>query len=227
MSMNMHIGEARLGYLRSRPVLNRQHVSLRAQRAMDCLICVLAAPFAVLVGLAVVFFIKLDGGPAFYSQCRIGWGGQPFRCLKFRSMVLDADDRLKDVLERDPSARAEWENYQKLARDPRITPIGKFIRSTSLDELPQLINVWRGEMSIVGPRPIMTDQIELYGEHFHDYCALRPGITGLWQITGRNNCTFAERVRLDMEYARTWSVARDIRIILLTVPAVLAGKGAR
>jgi exopolysaccharide production protein ExoY len=194
---------------------------------MDCVICLLAAPFAIAGGLIIALLIKLDGGPAFYSQRRIGRGGQPFDCLKFRSMVLDADERLQDVLARDPLARAEWEDYQKLARDPRITRIGKLIRATSLDELPQLINVWRGEMSIVGPRPIMTDQIALYGEHFGDYCTLRPGITGLWQIAGRNNCTFAERVRLDMEYARTWSILRDIQIILLTIPAVLARKGAR
>ncbi|HEX4158035.1 MAG TPA: sugar transferase [Rhizomicrobium sp.] len=194
---------------------------------MDCMICLLAAPFAIAVGLVIAVLIRLDGGPAFYLQRRIGLGGQPFNCLKFRSMILGADERLQEVLAHDPVARAEWEDYQKLAHDPRITPIGKLIRATSLDELPQLINVWRGEMSIVGPRPIMTDQIALYGEHFGDYCALRPGITGLWQVAGRNNCTFAERVQLDMEYARTWSLLRDIQIILLTIPAVLVGKGAR
>jgi lipopolysaccharide/colanic/teichoic acid biosynthesis glycosyltransferase len=225
--MNMHIGEARLGYLRSRPAPHLRHVSLGYQRIMDCAICVLAAPFAIALGLIIALFIKLDGGPAFYSQRRIGLGGQPFNCLKFRSMVLDADVRLQEVLACNPLARAEWDDYQKLVQDPRITRIGKLIRATSLDELPQLVNVWRGEMSIVGPRPIMTDQIALYGECFNDYCTLRPGITGLWQIAGRNNCTFAERVRLDMEYARTWSVLRDVRIILLTVPAVIAGSGAR
>jgi|ERR1700722_47078 exopolysaccharide production protein ExoY len=225
--MNMDIGEARSGYRRSHSAPHLRHISLSSQRIMDCVICLLAAPFAIAVGLVIALLIKLDGGPAFYSQLRIGLGGQPFNCHKFRSMILGADERLRDVLALDPLARAEWEHYQKLARDPRVTRIGKLIRATSLDELPQLINVWRGEMSIVGPRPIMTDQVGLYGEHFGDYCALRPGITGLWQIGGRNNCTFAERVRLDMEYARTWSMLRDVRIILLTVPAVLAGKGAR
>lgn len=194
---------------------------------MDRIICLLSAPIALALGLVIAVLIKLDGGSVFYSQRRVGLGGRSFNCLKFRSMVPDADARLQDVLARDPVAWAEWQNYQKLARDPRITPIGKLIRATSLDELPQLINVWRGEMSVVGPRPIMTDQIALYGEHFVDYCALRPGITGLWQIAGRNNCTFAERIRLDMEYARTWSLLRDIQIIFLTIPAVLAGKGAR
>jgi lipopolysaccharide/colanic/teichoic acid biosynthesis glycosyltransferase len=225
--MNMHIGEVPLGYRRARPALYPRQVSLGYQRVMDCMICLLAAPFAIAVGLVIAVLIRLDGGPAFYLQRRIGLGGQPFNCLKFRSMILGADERLQEVLAHDPVARAEWEDYQKLAHDPRITPIGKLIRATSLDELPQLINVWRGEMSIVGPRPIMTDQIALYGEHFGDYCALRPGITGLWQVAGRNNCTFAERVQLDMEYARTWSLLRDIQIILLTIPAVLVGKGAR
>lgn len=224
--MNMHTGEARLGYVGSR-LASHPNISLTSQRVMDCVICLLAAPFAIAIGLVLAILIRLDGGPVFYSQRRVGLGGQPFGCLKFRSMVTDADARLEDLLAHDAVARVEWENYQKLAQDPRITRVGKFIRATSLDELPQLINVWRGEMSIVGPRPIMTDQIALYGEHFADYCTLRPGITGLWQIAGRNNCTFAERVHFDMEYARTWSMLRDIKIIFLTIPAVLAAKGAR
>jgi exopolysaccharide production protein ExoY len=225
--MNMHIGEAPLGYIRARPALHLRRVPLGYQRVMDCIVCLLAAPFAFAIGLVIALLIKLDGGPAFYWQRRIGLGGQSFNCLKFRSMVLDADERLQDVLAVNPQARAEWDHFQKLALDPRITRIGKLIRATSLDELPQLINVWRGEMSIVGPRPIMTDQIGLYGEYFGDYCTLRPGITGLWQIGGRNNCSFAERVRLDMEYARTWSLRQDIQIIFLTIPAVLGCKGAR
>lgn len=225
--MNMQVGEAPVGYFRTRSAPHAQRVSLAYQRIMDCVICLLCAPFAVAVGFVIALLIKVDGGSAFYSQRRIGLGGRTFHCFKFRSMVPGADERLQEVLAQDPVARAEWDNYQKLARDPRITPIGKLIRATSLDELPQLINVWRGEMSIVGPRPIMTEQIALYGENFGDYCALRPGITGLWQIAGRNNCTFAERVRLDMEYAQTWSVLRDLQIIVLTIPAVLAGRGAR
>ncbi|HEX3665622.1 MAG TPA: sugar transferase [Rhizomicrobium sp.] len=225
--MTMHVGDAPAACLRTRSAMRPQRESLAAQRFMDCVICLLAVPFAIVVGLFIALLIRLDGGPVFYSQRRVGRGGQSFDCLKFRSMVPDADERLQEVLARDTITRAEWENYQKLANDPRITRIGKLIRATSLDELPQLLNVWRGEMSIVGPRPIMVDQISLYGEHFGDYCTLRPGITGLWQITGRNECTFAERVRLDMEYASNWSVLRDIQIVILTIPAVLAGKGAR
>jgi len=201
--------------------------TLLAQRFVDCLVCVLAAPFALTIAAAIAFLIRLDGGAAVFSQRRVGLGGRPFNCLKFRSMVPDADEQLETMLARDEAARSEWERYQKLASDPRITPIGKLIRASSLDELPQLLNVWRGEMSIVGPRPILLEQIALYGDSFRAYCTIRPGITGLWQIGGRNNCTFAERVRLDMQYVCTRSVLRDLRIIVLTIPAVFARKGAR
>jgi exopolysaccharide production protein ExoY len=225
--MNTEAGEAQLGCIRSLGSRKSQRVPLPVQRALDCVICLLAAPLALLVGAVIAFLIRLDGGRALYSQRRIGLGGRSFDCLKFRSMVPDAEERLAQLLSSNPSARVEWDRFQKLAEDPRITRLGKMIRATSLDELPQLVNVWRGDMSIVGPRPIMADQIALYGESFQYYCMLRPGITGLWQIAGRNNCTFAERVNLDMEYARTWSVLNDLRIIILTIPAVLARKGAR
>src|SRR5580658_8034761 len=120
--MSMHVGEARIGYVRTRLALDSRHVSLGSQRAMDCIICLIAAPFAVAVGLIIALLIKLDGGTAFYLQRRVGLGGQPFNCLKFRSMVVDADERLLEVLAHDPAARAEWESYQKLTQDPRITP---------------------------------------------------------------------------------------------------------
>jgi lipopolysaccharide/colanic/teichoic acid biosynthesis glycosyltransferase len=188
---------------------------------------VLIAPFALAIGAVIAFLVRLDGCPALYSQQRVGLGGRLFHCLKFRSMVPGADERLEKMLACDSTARAEWESYQKLAEDPRITRLGKLIRAFSLDELPQLINVWRGEMSIVGPRPILVEQIARYGDSFPAYCSMRPGITGLWQIGGRNNCTFAERVRYDMHYARTRSVLTDARIIALTIPAVFTRKGAR
>lgn len=225
--MNTEVGNARLDCVRNIGSRKERRVPLPVQRTLDCLICLLAAPLALLVGAIIAFLIRLDGGPALYSQRRIGLGGRPFDCLKFRSMVPDAEARLQQLLASSPPARAEWDRFQKLGEDPRITRLGKLIRAFSLDELPQLANVWRGDMSIVGPRPIMADQIALYGESFQYYCLLRPGITGLWQIAGRNNCTFAERVNLDMEYARTWSVLNDLRIIVLTIPAVLARKGAR
>ena len=185
------------------------------------------APVALPIGAILAFLTRLDGGPAIYAQRRVGLGGRVFNCLKFRSMVHGADGHLEALLASDAAARAQWESYQKLAVDPRITTLGRLIRAFSLDELPQFINVWRGEMSIVGPRPIMADQVRLYGEDFPVYCTMRPGITGLWQIGGRNNCTFAERVSLDMQYARSWSVLKDLRILMLTVPAVFARKGAR
>lgn len=225
--MDMHVGEVPLAYARVTVIRGDASASLSAQRFVDCLICILTAPFAVIVGVLISVLIRLDGGPAVYSQLRVGLGGRPFSCLKFRSMVRDADQRLESLLARDAAVREEWGYYQKLGSDPRITWIGRFIRSFSLDELPQLLNVWRGEMSIVGPRPIMADQIALYGEGFRTYCGLRPGITGLWQVEGRSNCTFADRVRLDMQYARSRSMLQDLRIIVLTVPAVFARRGAR
>jgi lipopolysaccharide/colanic/teichoic acid biosynthesis glycosyltransferase len=225
--MSTRIGEVHFN--RSPYVVSRPDVrgAVRAKRILDIAICLVAAPLTLLIGLLIAFFTALDGGAIFYSQTRIGKDGRPFSCLKFRSMVIDADARLEQVLAANVDIRREWELYQKLADDPRITRFGNFIRTFSLDELPQLINVWRGEMSIVGPRPIMADQIALYGEQFGIYCAMRPGITGLWQISGRNETTFAERVRLDTQYVKAWSFLRDIEIVLLTLPAVMERRGAR
>ncbi|HEY5048983.1 MAG TPA: sugar transferase [Rhizomicrobium sp.] len=197
------------------------------KRIVDLLICLLAAPFVLAAGVMIALALKLDGGSVFYAQPRVGANGRPFACLKFRSMVRDADERLRQVLAGDPQAREEWQLYQKLTDDPRVTWFGRFLRASSLDELPQLINVWRGDMSVVGPRPIMLDQVALYGENFGNYCAVKPGITGLWQISGRNQRTFAERVRLDAQYADSWSLAGDARIILLTLPVVFARRGAK
>ncbi len=225
--MVMQSGDVGLGHVVVAGVSRAPSASLAAQWILDCLVCVLAAPFALTIGAVIAFLVRLDGFPALYSQQRIGLDGRGFHCLKFRSMIPGADECLERVLACDPDARGQWESFQKLAKDPRITQLGKFIRAFSLDELPQLINVWRGEMSIVGPRPILAEQIARYGDSFPAYCSLRPGITGLWQVGGRNNCTFAERVRLDMHYARTRSVLTDMRIIFLTIPAVFARKGAR
>ncbi|HEY3779027.1 MAG TPA: sugar transferase [Rhizomicrobium sp.] len=225
--MSVQTSDISLGPPRRLVHVRRRPASLFRQRLVDCIICFFAMPLAVALGGVIALSIRLDGGPALYSQRRVGHGGRIFNCLKFRSMVLNADERLEEVLAADPSAREQWERYQKLEDDPRITPLGRILRACSLDELPQLINVCRGEMSIVGPRPILTEQVLLYGESFPEYCRLRPGITGLWQIAGRNKFTFAERVRLDMQYAKSWSVWSDLRIILLTIPAVLAGRGAK
>ena len=185
---------------------------------------VFAAPFL----LPAMFLIhRHDGGPAIFAQDRIGHGGRIFRCYKLRSMVIDSAERLEHLLATDPEARAEWEATQKLTNDPRITRLGKFLRKSSLDELPQLWNILRGDMSIVGPRPIVHNEISKYGTDFIYYTDVRPGLTGLWQVSGRSDTTYDERVALDVKYVREWSFVRDMKVIVKTIPAILASKGAR
>jgi lipopolysaccharide/colanic/teichoic acid biosynthesis glycosyltransferase len=225
--MNAPVGDVSLRISESELTRSGLGVSTSAKRIVDLLICLLAAPFVLVVGMPIALILKLDGGNIVYAQPRVGANGRQFACLKFRSMVRNADDRLRQMLAADAGALEEWTRFQKLSNDPRITWFGRFLRAYSLDELPQFVNVLRGEMSIVGPRPIMIDQIELYGEQFTAYCAMRPGITGPWQVSGRNERTFAERIRLDSEYAKTWSLAGDLKIMMLTLPAVLAGRGAK
>lgn len=166
-----------------------------------------------------------DRGPIFFGQHRIGMNGRKFRCLKFRSMAVDAERRLAELLATDPLAREEWHRLHKLTRDPRITPIGRFLRLSSLDELPQLINVLRGEMSIVGPRPIVQEECARYGRYIADYCRVRPGLTGMWQVSGRNDTSYRRRVALDVCYCRNFSLFMDMKILLLTVPAVVKAHG--
>ena len=198
-----------------------------AVRLLDMLIAsavlIFLAPLLLLVA-ALVFIV--DPGPIFFAHRRLGRDGRTFPCLKFRSMVVDSEQRLKDLLATSEDARAEWARDFKLRRDPRITPIGNFLRKTSIDELPQLLNVLRGEMSIVGPRPIVEGEIERYGRYFADYSRVKPGITGLWQVSGRNNVHYRRRVALDVTYARNKSLALDLRILMMTVPAVLLAKGS-
>jgi lipopolysaccharide/colanic/teichoic acid biosynthesis glycosyltransferase len=225
--MNAPVGDVSLRISESELTRSGLGVSTSAKRIVDLLICLLAAPFVLVVGMPIALILKLDGGNIVYAQPRVGANGRQFACLKLRSMVRNADDRLRQMLTADAGALEEWTRFQKLSNDPRITWFGRFLRAYSLDELPQFVNVLRGEMSIVGPRPIMIDQIELYGEQFTAYCAMRPGITGPWQVSGRNERTFAERIRLDSEYAKTWSLAGDLKIMMLTLPAVLAGRGAK
>lgn len=186
------------------------------------LLLFLFAPlFIVLASL-----VRRDGGPAFYRHTRIGAGGKHFVCIKFRTMVTNADAVLRECLARDPAAAQEWRETQKLRSDPRITPIGRFLRQTSFDELPQLINVLRGEMSLVGPRPIVEAEIVRYGEHIGEYYSTRPGITGLWQVSGRSNVSYDQRVQLDRWYARNWTLWHDVAILVKTIPAVLRRDGA-
>jgi undecaprenyl-phosphate galactose phosphotransferase len=176
--------------------------------------------------LIISFLIRRGGGRAIYGHSRVGADGREFRCLKFRSMMVDADRVLQELFERDPGARIEWEKDFKLKDDPRITRIGAFLRRTSLDELPQLINVLKGDMSLVGPRPVVRDELQRYGEQVGYYLQVRPGMTGLWQVSGRNDVTYATRVGLDVWYVKNWSLWTDIIILLKTWPAVFGRMGA-
>jgi len=198
-----------------------------AKRALDIIGAgvglVLLAPFFLIVALMV----RADGGPAFFAHQRVGRGGKLFGCLKFRSMVVDSQARLEALLANDPAARAEWEATRKLKNDPRITRIGRFLRSTSLDELPQLINVLRGEMSLVGPRPVQEAEIDrYYGASAAHYMAVRPGITGLWQVSGRSETSYESRVALDVAYVSRPSLLADLSILLRTPVAVVSRRGA-
>lgn len=184
---------------------------------------VLILPVIGLIAIA----IKLDSpGPIFYRQMRIGQGGRRFKAWKFRSMVWDAEQALQVHLDQNPELAIAWHQERKLKRDPRITRVGRFLRYTSLDELPQLWNILRGEMSLVGPRPIVDEEVPRYGEMFSLYTKVTPGLTGLWQVSGRNNVSYQERVNLDAYYVRNWSVWLDLYILLRTFWVVLSGEGA-
>jgi exopolysaccharide production protein ExoY len=210
---------------RGRVVAGRDYSALC--RAFDIIVALLAIVFTapLLIAVAAGVFLT-DGGPPVFAHQRIGRNGRSFRCFKFRSMVVDAEARLAALLARDPVAWRDWERDHKLRRDPRITRIGDFLRKSSVDELPQLFNVLRGEMSIVGPRPIVTAEVARYGARFASYCLVRPGITGLWQVSGRNDTTYRRRVALDTLYARHKCLTFDIKIVAMTIPAVLLGRGS-
>lgn len=198
-----------------------------ATRIFDIVVSLLAlVMIAPLLLMVAVIILLTDTGPIFFSQRRVGRGGQLFSCYKFRSMVTDADNRLAEYLMKFPEARAEWDRDHKLRSDPRITGIGRFLRKSSIDELPQLFNVLRGDMSLVGPRPIVPGEIVRYGRYIADYCAVKPGITGLWQVSGRNDVSYRRRVALDTCYARSRSLWFDLRIVAKTIPAVLLASGS-
>jgi lipopolysaccharide/colanic/teichoic acid biosynthesis glycosyltransferase len=184
---------------------------------------IFVAPLMLIVALLVKYH---DGGSILFAHRRIGQNGKTFLCYKFRSMVVGADQVLANVLANDPEQRAEWLRDHKLRNDPRITPLGKFLRKSSLDELPQLLNVLRGEMSLVGPRPIVTDEAARYGHWLKYYNATKPGITGLWQVSGRNNVSYRRRVACDVLYARRQSLLLNLKIAILTIPAVLSQNGS-
>ncbi len=195
-----------------------------AKRAVDLLVVALLALPAIIVVLAVIPFIALDGRSPIYRQERIGRGGRVFRLWKLRSMVPDADNKLSAYLATNPSAQKEWDLHQKLKDDPRTTRIGRLIRKTSIDELPQLLNVLVGEMSLVGPRPMMTSQKAIYpGSAYYE---MRPGITGAWQVSERHETSFAERALFDTRYYNRVSLSTDLVIMFRTVGVVLKAAGA-
>jgi Undecaprenyl-phosphate galactose phosphotransferase WbaP len=209
-------------------IVNRNSVPrYRAARILDLSLILLAAPYILLFFLFIMVLIVLDSkGPVFYRQARIGRFGRKFYVYKFRTMVQDADKILKTYLENSPELKKEWLATHKLKNDPRVTRVGAVLRKLSLDELPQLWNIIVGEMSLVGPRPIVDDEVEKYGGCFDLYIQVRPGLTGLWQVSGRNDTTYEQRVELDEYYILNRSLRLDMEILFKTVAVVLARKGA-
>jgi exopolysaccharide production protein ExoY len=198
----------------------------RRKRSFDIVFSIISiialTPIMLLISLLILIF---DGGPAIIRHERIGRGGASFSCLKFRTMIKNGEDILRAHLEENTIAQKEWEQTRKLTNDPRVTKIGKILRKTSLDELPQIFNILVGEMSFVGPRPIVYEEIKRYGSAFLDYRQTRPGLTGAWQISGRSDVTYDVRIELDRSYISNWSLWLDMKIILKTIPAVIRAKG--
>lgn len=208
------------GWLRARKESFYRRV---LKRWLDVTLVVMVVPFVVPVLLTLALVLKLTGHSPFFTQDRVGKDGRIFKLWKLRTMVPDADARLRAYLQSDEAARQEWDSFQKLSRDPRITEFGQFLRKSSLDELPQLWNVLVGDMSLVGPRPMMVDQQDLYPGSA--YYALRPGLTGTWQISERNQSTFAQRAEFDADYERNLTLFKDLKILLATVGVVLRATG--
>ena len=197
------------------------------KRGLDLLLVLLCLPFLLLMIASIAAIIRITSpGPIFFSHRRIRRHGRFFSMWKFRTMCVNSAEVLENYLAANPSARAEWRKDHKLKNDPRVTRVGEFLRRTSLDELPQLWNVITGTMSLVGPRPIVAAEVEKYGEYFADYCLVKPGVTGLWQVSGRSSLSYPERVQLDREYAHHWSLSADVRILCRTFSSVANQDGA-
>jgi exopolysaccharide production protein ExoY len=197
-------------------------IGLTSKRVVDIILAlsgiVLLAPLLIICSVVT---IVSSPGPALFRHRRVGFKGDYFDCLKFRTMVTDAPERLRQLLESDPAAAEEWETNRKLRDDPRVTAIGAILRKSSLDELPQLFNVLKGDMSIVGPRPVTEEELVRYSSAVNAYLACRPGITGLWQVSGRSKTTYNKRIACDTFYARNWSMTLDAKIVIVTIPALL------
>ena len=209
----------------SSPLLRRRNRILK--RICDIVFGVLLALPGLPIALLIAIAIKIEStGPVFFVHERIGRGGRRFGLWKFRSMVTDADVKLDDYLNAHADLRTEWARTHKLKDDPRVTKVGRWLRRASLDELPQILSVLLGEMSMVGPRPIVAEEIEKYGDDFPLYLAVRPGLTGLWQVSGRTDTSYRQRISLDVAYIREWRLATDLKILLRTVRVVIFGHGA-
>jgi exopolysaccharide production protein ExoY len=202
-------------------------IGLTSKRVIDIILAlsgiVLLAPLLI---ICFVVTVVTSPGPALFRHKRVGFKGKYFDCLKFRTMVTDAPERLRQLLEADPVAAAEWKSNRKLRYDPRVTAIGAILRKSSLDELPQLFNVLKGDMSIVGPRPVTDEELVRYSDAAGAYLACRPGITGLWQVSGRSTTTYNKRIACDTFYARRWSMSLDAKILIITIPALLLSDDA-
>ena len=197
------------------------------KRVYDVIVAslVLLLTFPILVIVALMLKLT-DPGPVIYKHVRVGLWGRRFTCFKFRTLVVDLENALEASAYNDPGARTEWDQNQKLINDPHVTPVGQFLRESSLDELPQLFNVLRGDMSLVGPRPIVPSEMSRYGDRLGLYVSARPGLTGAWQISGRSDCGYDKRVELDAHYVSNWRFSTDLSILLRTVGAVIDRKGS-
>jgi Undecaprenyl-phosphate galactose phosphotransferase WbaP len=201
--------------------------NLAIKRFLELFIVIIAGIILLPFFLLIALFIKINSpGPVFYKHKRLGRNGQYFYAYKFRSMAADAEQKLQGMLDSDPAFKDEWEKSHKLQNDPRITSFGKFLRRTSIDEFPQLINILKGEMSLVGPRPIVDEEVDKYGEDYNRIFSIRPGLTGLWQVSGRSDTNYYDRVAYDMYYLQSWSIWLDLWIIFKTFSVVIKGKGA-
>lgn len=209
----------------NRAALSTRWYSRFGKRLFDLCFTLAIAPVALPLLAALAAWVACDGGAAFYSHTRVGRDGVRFRCIKLRTMVRDADRRLSEHLSCNADALVEWQATRKLRKDPRVTSVGRVLRATSLDELPQLLNVLRGEMSLVGPRPVTADEIAYYGLRARTVLRVRPGITGPWQVGARNDTTYAERVAIDFGYAQSVSLAQDVGILFKTLAVMVARTG--
>ncbi|MCL5073582.1 MAG: exopolysaccharide biosynthesis polyprenyl glycosylphosphotransferase, partial [Actinobacteria bacterium] len=197
------------------------------KRLFDLIVGICIFIFILPLMIVIAVAIKFDSpGPVLFGHRRIGRNGKQFICYKFRSMISNAQEILSDVLVKDPCLQSEWENNYKLKNDPRITGMGNFLRRTSLDELPQIFNVFKGEMSLVGPRPITETEVPYFDYHITDFYLVRPGITGYWQVSGRSEIDYPRRVELESWYVRNWSLWLDITLLIRTLAVVMGGRGA-